>query len=105
MPVMPVSAPTWTPLHENVASALGSLMWMEQFELNHRLLMIYGMVKPSGSATSEMQAANHLWSQLGEILDVLDQAGIELAHFPDVQVSNDGAGISMRIRLEIWDFT
>ena len=112
MPPPPaLAAPSWMSHlgHYGLPAALGELMWIGQVELEGygaESLVIYGTVRPPYETTrDEWHAFTQLSGQLGEILDVLDQAGITLIGFPDMQVSWDNPGVKMDVRLKVWDTT
>lgn len=83
---MPVAAPAWAPILQgsgSLARALDELLWIIQVEYDHfgQDLVIRGYVKPDLSAVTEGQILQGFADSFQEVLEVLDQAGVDLARF------------------------
>jgi len=103
---MPVTAPSWAPClppgTANLARALDELMWVIQVERNYfgSGLEIRGCVKSKGETEGQILAG--FLESLEEILDVLDQADMELCSFPEYTIDQpSGGGLRMQLCLTL----
>jgi hypothetical protein len=109
VPAAPAPLRPWFPGGNgttNLTEALDSLMWIIQVDYEYfgQALVIRGYIIPPEGAVTEGQILDGFADRLEEILDILDQAGVELSAPPEVQLSNDGNGLKMQARFEAWDY-